>query len=279
MSLSMKVVARAVLAAVGTWGISSQASATELQITITNDQPANSGFGIAPLWVGLQNGAYTTFTSGGSASSAVETAAELGSSSGITSAFTGNGPETTVGGGRLAPGGTATALINVANPAATRYLDYLQMVVPSNDFFLGNANPAGVPLFDASGNFTGTQTIVLTGSNVWDAGTEVDNIAFGAADVVGDNATDHVAANGTVTPVFGGSINETAYLNSILGVTTADGYVVSHLISAGDPIETITITAVPEPSAVALLGGAVLATLIIWRFHGRVVKPRVATAA
>ena len=36
-----------------------------------------------------------------------------------------------------------------------------------------------------SGNFLGPLTIQIFGLNVWDAGTEVNNIAFGAAFIAG----------------------------------------------------------------------------------------------
>jgi hypothetical protein len=80
----------------------------------------------------------------------------------------------------------------------------------------------------------------------------VDNINFGAAFIVGDNATDHVAENGTASLVFGGNNDLTAYLNSILGKATPGGYDISHLISPEELVATITITAVPEPSSLAL---------------------------
>jgi len=231
--------------------------AAELQVTYTNDQPAG-GFAVSPLWAGVQDGTYQTFSPGSTASLAVENVAELADTSVITSVFTGKGPQATVGGAPIGPGGSATATINVPNPSSTRYLDFLSMVVPSNDFFIGNSNPSALPLFDASGNFTGTQTFQIYGSGAYDAGTEVDNINFGAAFIVGDNITDHVALNGTIQPIFGGSTDFTSYLNSIDGKATPYGYNISHVISSSDLIATIQVTAVPEPSSFVLAGVGVL---------------------
>jgi len=80
---------------------------------------------------------------------------------------------------------------------------------------------------------------------------------------VGDNAKDHVAQNGTINPVFGGSIDYTSYLNSILGKETPYNYTISHLISPNDLLATIQVSSVPEPSTLILLGlgstGAVFA--------------------
>ena len=52
------------------------------------------------------------------------------------------------------------------------------------------------------------------GADVWDAGTEVDNITFGAAFIQGDNATDHVAENSVITPFLTDS-NASSYLASL----------------------------------------------------------------
>ncbi len=231
--------------------------ATQLQITYTNDQPVG-GFAVSPLWAGIQNGTYQTFSPSGTASLGVENVAELADTSAITAAFSGNGPQATIGGAPIGPGGSATAIVNVTNPSATRYLDFLSMVVPSNDFFIGNSNAAALPLFDVSGNFNGTQTIQIYGSGAFDAGTEVDNINFGAAFIVGDNITDHVAANGTIQPIFGGSTDFSSYLSSINGKATPYGYNISHIISSGDLIATIQVTAVPEPPSFLLLGAGLL---------------------
>ena len=213
---------------------------------------------MSPLWAGIQDGTYETFSVGSSASLAVENVAELANTSTITAAFTGNGPQATIGGAPIGPGGSATGTINVTSPSSTRYLDFLSMVVPSNDFFIGNSNPSALPLFDGSGNFTGTQTFQIYGSGAYDAGTEVDNINYGAAFIVGDNITDHVAANGTIQPIFGGSTDFSSYLSSIDGKLTPYGYNISHVISSGDLIAAIQVTAVPEPSSFVLLGVGVL---------------------
>ena len=115
------------------------------------------------------------------ASSAIEAVAELGNTSPLTAVFSGAGPQTTVGSAPYVPGATASALLNVNDPTVHQYLSYAAMVVPSNDFFMGNANPLAFRLFDSGGNFLGPLTIQVYGRHVWDAGTEVDNINFGAA--------------------------------------------------------------------------------------------------
>jgi Spondin_N/PEP-CTERM motif len=242
----------AVLALVPLSAVAS-AGTVDLQISVTNNQPAG-GFALTPVWVGIHDGTFSTFTDGGTASAALQALAELGDTSGLMGDFAGQGAQTTVGGGPFVPGASGSTILNVANPSVDQFLSFAAMVVPSNDFFTGNSDPTAFHLFDSSGNFLGPLTIQIYGMNVWDAGTEVDDITFGAAFIVGDNATDHVAENGTVGLVFGGSTDYTSYLNSILGQSTPAGYDISHLISSDDLIATISVRAVPEPSTAILMG-------------------------
>ncbi|QEH35343.1 Spondin_N [Aquisphaera giovannonii] len=228
------------------------APAAQLTVTVQNSQP-QGGFGISPVWLGVHDGTYRTFTPGETVSPGLQTLAELGSPAGLAAAFAGHGSQAVAGSAPMGPGGSATTLLDVADPTTERYLSFAAMVVPSNDFFFGNSDPLGYRLFDASGHFTGPLTIKIYGTDVWDAGSEVNNINFGAAFIVGDDATDHVAENGVITSVFGGGTDFSSYLNSIDGKATPYGYDISHLISPGDLIATITINAVPEPASLGML--------------------------
>jgi hypothetical protein len=243
------------------------AHADQIRITVTDDQPGG-GFALAPVWFGLHNGSFDTFHSGAAASSPLETLAELGNTASLSSLFGGSGPQTTLTSGGLLPqflpGQSASTVLDVANPAVDRYLSFAAMVVPSNDFFMGNDNPLAHPLFDAGGHFLGPVTIQIFGADVWDAGTEVNNITFGAAFIQGDNATDHVAENSVVTP-FLPRADASSYLSSILGQTTAAGYEMTHVFSAGDPIATIRIASVPEPASIVLLSIGLAGTLALAR--------------
>ena len=136
------------------------------------------------------------------------------------------------------------------------------MVVPSNDMFLGNAVPMSV--FDASGNFTGPLTISVFGQDVWDAGTEVNNIADHPAFIAGLDAQGGARENGTVG-LFLDRPDASTYLASILGQTTAANYEITHLFSALDPIATITIQAVPEPATAVLAALAIVGALLVSR--------------
>jgi hypothetical protein len=241
------------LALVAVLMISAPVSAEMLQISVNSGQPSG-GFAFSPVWVGVHDGTFTTFTPGTTAGAGIQNVAELADASVLSSDFAGHGSQTVVGGAPIGPGGSASGLLNVTTPSMDRYLSFASMVVPSNDFFFGNANPTAFALFDAAGHFNGPLTIQIFGSNVWDAGTEVNDINFGAAFIVGDNIADHTAEGGVVGLVFGGPADNTAYLNSILGQPTPYGYDISHLISPNDLIATIQISAVPEPSSLVLCG-------------------------
>ena len=51
--------------------------------------------------------------------------------------------------------------LNVSNPTVDQYLSYAGMVVPSNDFFQGNATP--LQIFNSNGSFVGPITIKVYG--------------------------------------------------------------------------------------------------------------------
>ena len=51
------------------------------------------------------------------------------------------------------------------------------MVVPSNDFFMGNAAP--LQIFNSDGSFKGPMTIYVYGSNIWDSDTEAQSLTTG----------------------------------------------------------------------------------------------------
>jgi hypothetical protein len=125
------------------------------------------------------------------------------------------------------------------------------MVVPSNDHFLGNANPMAFEVFDAGGNLI-LNSITEDASRIWDAGSETENPA-NAAFLVGGVNDQRVNEGLPVTFNF-------ADLAAFNGVTTAAGYTFdSTLLSSSTPVLRISFAVVPEPSTVLLASLATLA--------------------
>jgi PEP-CTERM motif len=251
--------------------IAAPAPGADISITVTNDQPAG-GFALAPVWFGVQNGSFNVFSQGSSASSQIATLAQFGNTAPLASLFAGNGPETTLKSGgsliQFLPGQSNSTTLNVSNPTVDRYLSYAGMVVPSNDFFQGNATP--LQIFNSNGSFVGPITIKVYGSNVWDSDTEQQSNSVALTFIQGQTPGSGTQfTNGGITP-FLTEVNSAAFLQSIVGLTTVAGYQISHVFSANDLVATINISAVPEPSSVVLLGLGVAGMLVA----GQIVRSR-----
>ncbi len=141
------------------------------------------------------------------------------------------------------PGETGSTTISLVNPAAYRFFSFASMVIPSNDSFIGNGAPTSTEVFDAAGNFIGPITITLLGSDIWDAGTEVNDTTGAAFSTVGGIGT---AEGGLVTAISAGG------LDNFLGTGIPPGGTIQNLIDPSRVLATITITQVPEPAALGL---------------------------
>jgi Ca2+-binding RTX toxin-like protein len=187
---------------------------------IVENSTSAGGLFLTPLWVGFQNGSFDVYDSGSPASAALEKLAEDGDASELTSALQtvdsnsndglvlgNNGAE-----GPIDPEEIASYTFEIDDATNSRYFSYASMIIPSNDAFIAGGNPFAYELFDANGNFFGTQEIIITGDDVLDAGTE-ENTEIDAA-----------------------FLNQTA---ANTGTTTLDGVVSSHegfIGSEGNPV-------------------------------------------
>ena len=239
----------------------------DIEIKVTNDQP-NGGFALAPVWFGVQNGSFTTFTPGSAASSQLATLAQFGNTAPLSTLFESQnvGVNTTLhSGGSLVqflPGQSNSTILTVSNPIADEYLSYAGMFVPSNDFFLGNATP--LQIFNSNGTFKGPVTINIYGSDIWDSGSEQQSLTTALTFIQGQTPGSGVQTSDPVTSLFGESTAST-FLQGIDGKTTAAGYVISHIPTSSDLIATIQISSVPEPASIAMLGTGVLGALLGFR--------------
>ncbi|WP_372572349.1 spondin domain-containing protein [Ruegeria jejuensis] len=210
-----------------------------ITVTVTNTLGEGGTF-LTPVWFGFHDGEnFDLWTDGEAASGGLERIAEDGSVEGIAAEFNqevgdGGVDATIIGGagapGPIDPGESASFTLNV-NPDAVGqgFFTWATMVIPSNDAFLASPDDALQDfIFDADGNFAGPLVIERFGSDVLDAGTEVNTEEDAA--FLNQTARDQgTAENGVVRQHegFNGSEgNPDGTAVNILGGTTAAGTIV-----------------------------------------------------
>ena len=261
------------------------ARATNVTVKIENLGAPGSVF-LTPFWIGAHDGAFDTYDLGAMASAfpgleqiaedgntgplSARFAAEQGASGGVDATV----PATGIGPPPFDPGEISMFTLNIGDPTVNRYFSYASMIVPSNDAFIANADPLAYPLFDVGGNFLGPVTIDIFGSDINDAGTEVNSetdVAFlgGPAGQTGPNmgATEgvpvfvHLGLNGSIGNPAGTPVN-------ILGGTTASGATIDAVLgdfTRGGAIPVARITIVPEPSSIVLALTGVVGFVVVLR--------------
>lgn len=238
------------------------ASMTTLEVTVENLAGAG-GFSFTPLYFAFQDGNFDAFSTGQAASAGLELLAEEGNPSGLAAERLAVSPGSQ-GGTIAAPGngippvdpGESNSVTVDVDGGLNRYFTFLSMILPSNDTFFGSADPLGIVLFDDFGNFLGDRVIDVTGAQIYDAGTEVNDPANGPAFVAGQNITAGAAEGGKVQ--LAQDLSAFAGVNTPLGVI--DGNAIDFTADPGNfAVVRITITEVapvPLPAgAVLLLGG------------------------
>ena len=265
MSISVSPM-RGLCAAVVLASVAAVGHAAPVRVSVTVENlAAPSGIAFAPLHVGFSSGSFDSFDIGGIAGPGIVSVAEGGSGSAWFPAFAAAEPDAVLGSvlpdppGPLLAGFMGTASF-VVDPTKNRYFSFAAMVVPSNDFFIGNDDPMAYQLFDAAGNLQIT-SIVQRARDMWDAGDEVFDPA--AAAFVGDNDL-RTAQNSVVALNF-------AELAGFNGLTTGAGYVFHSGLAATDEIYRISfsVAAVPEPESYALMLGGLVALAFVARRRGR----------
>ncbi|MDP1535389.1 MAG: spondin domain-containing protein [Rubrivivax sp.] len=239
--------------------ITSAASAAPIQLTVTieNLSPVNS-ISFAPLHVGFHSGSFDSFNLGEVATAPIISVAEGGSGTDWQAAFAAADPGAVRGsiGGLLQPGQSASAMFSV-DGASNPFFSFASMVVPSNDFFIGNDSPTRYRVLDAAGNLLIT-AITQRARQVWDAGSEVFDPL--AAAFVGNNDL-RAPQNSVVAFNF-------AELAAFNGLTTGTGYTFASNLAADSDIYRISFAAaVPEPGSYALMAAGLLA--VGWRVRRR----------
>lgn len=245
-----------VLGALAVMSMGAAAQAATIEVTVSNTQ-ANGGLYFTPLLGIFHDGTYDTFNFGANGTSAGVTAIAEGGDVSIERAAADADSAVNRTEVLTSPGGFAGA--PVFDPAETQtftfdlnesedlYFTFLSMIIPSNDLFIGNADPRSYKLFDTNGDFTGLSDIRIYGSDVWDNGTEANDNQGAAFNAAGGTSTD---TNEGVTRTNGN-------LDFLLGENTAAGTTVSTVPNAGGLIATISfnevVAPVPLPAALPLL--------------------------
>jgi hypothetical protein len=253
-----------VTAGVLSYSLCSTALASPTSITVTaQNLAAPNGIAFAPLRMGFGSGTFDAFNLGQTATAPIISVAEGGSGSAWLPAFSAADPRAVVGtvGGLLLSGQSASATFSLDN-AFNQFFTFAAMVVPSNDFFIGNDNPSEYRLFDASGNLRLTSISVFA-SEIWDAGSEQFDPA-NAAFVQGGVNAQRRPQNSVVSFNFG----ELAGFN---GLTTGAGYVFNSSLSANQEIYRISFSQgqVPLPGGLALLLGGLLPMMGVRRLKAK----------
>ena len=217
---------------------------------------ADGGVSQTPVWIGAHNGGFEIARAGLSADGfgGLEALAEEGDVSELAARFAAEGfdaggvivaPEGFAGAPVIEPGESAIQTLDIADPGRDRFFSFASMVIPSNDAFIANLDPRGYELFDANGHFTGARTITIYGSEVWDAGTEVNDPSGGAAfSTEGGTSMDEW---GVVRRHFG--------LQDFVGTGLPTGDDLERAFAAMTPIGRLTISLSDLPvSAIDLSG-------------------------
>jgi len=240
------------------------AHATEVRVTVTNLAPTQGTF-LTPVWFGFHNGGFDIYDNGTPSSMGLERIAEDGSVGPIGSAFTASGfgeAQGVLNGlGPIGPGASTskTATISLAG----RFFSYASMVIPSNDAFIANGNPLAFDLFDGVGNFVGADFVVL-GSNVLDAGTEVN-----------DEIPANTAFFGQATPNTGADENGVVRLHPGFNPVGSGGILDSSMFANADfhqtgyQIARIQVEVVPEPATVVCMAIGLAGLVSRRRKHAR----------
>ncbi|MFK7734787.1 MAG: spondin domain-containing protein [Pirellulaceae bacterium] len=238
----------------------SNAAIVDVTVTFENTAPTNS-VSFAPVHVGFNNGTFDSFDINTAAGPEIISIAEGGTGSAWRPAFAAADPTAVLGsgpigaGGPILPGATRSATFRV-DTDVNQFFTFAGMVIPSNDLFIGNDNPTGLRLFDNDGNLLLSE-LNQTAAQIWDAGSEVANVANAAFLVNGNNDL-RVDEGGVVTFEF-------SELATYDGEQTAAGYTFDSSSIASDTLVgrfSFSSTAVPEPGSASLLGLAAIGMVL-----------------
>ncbi len=210
-------------------------------ITVENNQEAGSGFFFTSVWGGLHDGGFDLFNIGEAPTEGLENIAENGGNTILQGEFDQPGRLQTdnPGPAPIGAGTTRVETIQVINPAAYPFFSFASMILPSNDVFFGNEDPEAWRIFEDDGTPSGPITIEITGADLFDAGTEV-NDAMGIPFVIdGNNMADETETDDGISLL---NDDLSAYLN----LENVPGATIDSPIDADELVATITVEVVEQ---------------------------------
>ncbi len=233
-------------------GLCSGVAADEFEITIENLSPNV----LTPVVLITHDNGFDLFDTGQAASGALERLAEDGDPSQVITLATGSVGTTvsdvaTVSPGvPIGPGGSASVTIQA--DTAHPLLSFASMLAVSNDAFIGVATGDGaIDLFPGGAAFNGV--VVVTDSDVWDAGTEVNDELSTSVPGLGAGVDAGDVEGGVITIPHAG-------IGGLDDIPSSRNWV-------GGDVARITIT--PEPTSAALMGLGAIGSLMMRRRRRR----------
>ena len=147
----------------------------ELRVVVQNTSDAGGTF-LTPFYFGFTDEKFDLFDVGGEASAGLESLAEDGAFATLAAerlAVDADSQALVVTGdaGPIVAGEFTESTIMV-DATSNNFVSFAAMILPSNDAFIGTDD--AIQLFNSQGQFLGEQTIVFEGTDVYDAGTEVN---------------------------------------------------------------------------------------------------------
>ena len=250
-------------------------NAATIQVTVESLAPENGTF-LTPVWTGFHDGNFDIYNLGETATPALESLAEDGDFSILSSEFLGSGSGivdgAVFGSPVIAPGTTATAIFELdPSVPSSRYFSYASMLLPSNDAFVANGNPLAHQIFDSDGNFVGAD-FIIAGSEVLDAGTEVNDEAENTTAFFGQTAANTGTTQNGVVDTHPGFIPGGRILSS-------NQFANADFTAPDYNIARIRVEQIDSPTATTSEPGVAVALLILGGIsciaHGSIRKNKI----
>ena len=266
--LHMKITKTTILAVTGGLAFSATSQAvTSIQVTVQTTGPV----GLAPAFGAFSDGSFDLFTPGTAASDALELSAETGSPMGLIGSLGKTDDGGAIFGAGVGPGsppvfgpngGSNSTTFDVAD--GNNMFNFVAMLLPSNDYFIGNGNGNDFDISSLLGGAAG-DSLTFSLSNVWDAGTELENFNFGPGNGLiglmnpGDGNPDVGTDQGGLISLVDFSDPFSTFVNDF---PADSGFDSTQFDFTNGPVASVTLTVVPEPSSSLLAGLALAAGLI-----------------